>query len=577
MEFDISVEAQNLLRNGKMLANDETPAEMVGRVSKTLFKIEEKFGTPKNEIQNLTSDFENLILQKRLALSTPIITNAGRHLNKPLSACTVLGLDLQTELNSLRKSVTQAHTDGMGTGFNLDRLEEPIQMLRILNDMAIEIANAGKEERPVGNIAIMSVHNPKIAEFISIKDGSDDKKEVWKFNLSVNISKEFMEKLNQNGDYKLTDGQIVSAKEIFQKIAENAYRSGDPGVLFMDRFERDNPTPSFGRYESVAPCGEVGLMAGEACQFGSINLGKFVKNDAKGKRIDYEAMEQAVRILTRALDNSLEISLSRYAETSTRNVMSARRKIGVGICGLADLLGQLHLSYDSKEARSKAVEVISFINYISKLESHELAENRGSFNALPISRYLEMPGFIESRFGENETELVTKEMWRDLADRIRDSRLLRNVSTTALPPTGRSATIVDASHGIEPFFTLVNSSGVVNGYLYEELVGIGRSDSKTIQEIIKAGSIRDVDGIPNTIKNSYKTGLEIEPIDQIIMCSKVQDVVDEAISKTINLPKTSTVKEIQQIYLNGYVMGLKGVTVFRESSRTQQPRKLALV
>ncbi|MDE1825415.1 MAG: hypothetical protein KGH61_02955 [Candidatus Micrarchaeota archaeon] len=560
-----------------MIGNDESPADMVERVSKTLFKIEEKFGTSKNEIQNLTEDFEKLILQRQLALSTPIITNTGRHLNKPLSACTVIPLDLQTNLNSLRKSIAQAHMDGMGTGFNLDKVEEPIQMLRVLNDIANEITDAGKEERPVGNIAIMSVHNPKIKEFISIKEGSDNRNEVWKFNLSVNITKEFMEKLRQNEKYRLLDEQMISADEIFNKIAEKAHVSGDPGILFMHRFEGDNQTPSLGKYESVAPCGEVGLMVGEACQFGSINLGRFVKKDAKGKSIDYEAMNRAVRLLTRALDNSLEISLSLYSEANTRSVMSARRKIGVGICGLADLLGQLHLSYDSEEARSKAVEVISFINYVSKLESHELAKKRGSFNVLPLSRYLESPGFIESKYEKNGTELVTGEMWKDLADKIRDSRLLRNVSTMALPPTGRSATIVDASQGIEPFFTLIDSSGTVNRYLYEELMEVGKSDLGIIQEIRKAGSIRNVDGIPEAIKISYKTGLEIEPYNQIRMCFEVQNVVDEAISKTINLPKNSTVKEIQQIYLNGYEMGLKGITVFREGSRIQQPKKLALV
>lgn len=316
-------------------------------------------------------------------------------------------------------------------------------------------------------------------------------------------------------------------------------------------------------------------MAGESCQFGYINVGKFV-DPLSG--INYSQLEKLIRLMTRVLDNALEFSIEHYAHPLNQQVMRAKRKIGVGICGLADMLLQLRLPYSDLRSRRVAKDVIAFINYVSKLESHELAKQRGSFGAMGFvsgCRYNDNPGFLEEKYGSLETRTVTPIMWRDLASKIRDTRLLRNASTVALPPTGRSGLVIDASTGIEPIFSLVGYGGEINPYLKRELDKRRLLNEALCRQIFGLGRVGSMGGVPHDIKAVYQTALEIEPQEHLLMAGEIEKAVDESIAKTVNIPGASTTDDVVKIYLQAYKLRLKGITIFRTGSRKIQPRKLA--
>ena len=384
-----------------------------------------------------------------------------------------------------------------------------------------------------------------------------------------------MHAVEARGQYRLLDGTSLNAREVMYRIANNAAAGGDPGLIFIDRLNRDNPTPGVGLYVCTAPCAEVGLMVGESCQFGYINLGKFVNGQSD---INYEGLERLTRLMTRSLDNALEFSIEYYGHPINQQVMSAKRKIGVGICGLADLLLQLRLPYNDLQARQVAKDIITFVNYVSKLESHELAKKRGSFGAMKLvagCRYNDNPGFLEEKYGVLETNTVTSQMWRELGSRIRNTRLLRNASTIALPPTGRSGLVIDASTGVEPVFSLAEYDGKINPHLHCELQKRGIHTDALYQQIYQVGRVGGLAQVPEDIRSIYQTALEIDPLGHLLMARDIQQAVDESISKTVNLPESATPEDVLSTYLQAYQLGLKGITIFRAGSRKTQPRKLA--
>ena len=441
--FQPTTSAELVLRNGKILAHEESPQQMMERVVHTLFSVETKFKTNPTEIQRLEYEFGSLLDAGYCVMSTIILTNAGRYNDKPFSACTVPPIDLKKDMAKIKAVIDHLHQDGMGTGFNLDDIEDPVALLIKLNDIAATGAKSGKEDRPVGNIAVLSVCHPRIREFINAKNLADSSGKEWKFNISVNIDDAFMQAFLSNTTYRLRDGQEISARVLLGEMAKSVFICGDPGLLFMSRLNEGNPTPGVGDYVAVAPCGEVGLTSGESCQFGYINVGKFlIEEKEQPLVVDFKKLEQATRLMVRALDNALELSIDRYAYEEQQRIMKAKRKIGIGICGLADLFMQCNIAYSSERARDLAKDIIAFINYISKSESHEIAKVRGSFEAMALPkgcRYNDNPGFIEQRFGKISTPHVSAKMWHELAQKIRDTKLLRNSSTVALPPTGRSS------------------------------------------------------------------------------------------------------------------------------------------
>lgn len=561
-----SASAVRLLRSGRIISESENPRQMVERVVETIISPEVSFGTKRVETLAFEQALGELIDKKIIVFSTPILTNAGRYPSKPLSACAMPDMKPNRLLRT-KVLVNSLHRFGMGTGFNFSKLTNPVRMLMYLNRLAVDGSRSGKEDRPVGNIAILSVYHPMIMDFIQVKNLPSNKNNTWKFNISIDIDDNFMQSYYNDSSITLQNGNLIKAKRILSEIAVAAHGCGDPGIISMERIKADNPTPGLSNYETIAPCAEVGLSPGEVCQFGYLNLSKFVS----GKKFNYPKIEQATQILTRSLDNAVEINLS--ALPRSRRIMKMRRKIGIGVCGLADSLAKLEIPYDSVRGRKFACDIISLINYSSKLYSHKLAKTRGSFQGFTLGNgclYNLENGIIENKYIQNPTATVSARMWRDLANNIRETKLLRNSTTTALPPTGRSSQIVDASAGIEPYFSIQENSQV-----YRRLMKILRPKYSYLATKIKADNkIGHLCEIPLEIRMVYKTAVEINPKAHIHMAASIQRLIDESISKTINLPEQTSPDSIEQFFVFGYKAGLKSITIYRANSKQKQPLDL---
>src|SRR3989339_902798 len=345
--FNCSKYAHRVLKEGKILLEGEAPSQMVERVVSEIARAEmDFFGNSGSRVIHFENELGELLDSKKIIFSTPVLTNAGRNTSMPLSACVVPPIDLNGDFSKIKAMVDAYHQEAIGTGFNFDEVEDPVSMLDFLNEVAIKGAKSGRENRPVGNMGILSVDHPCIKEFVMVKAGVDKE---WKFNISINVTSEFIHALKKKGRYRLKNGKSVYAEEIFNMMAASTFLCGDPGLIFMERLNRDNPVPALGLYTSVAPCAEVGLAPGESCQFGYLNLGAFVLDS--GSEINTEGLLKTVSILVRALDNALEVSIQRFSIKKSSEIMMAKRKIGVGLCGLADMLAKLNLGYDSEPAR----------------------------------------------------------------------------------------------------------------------------------------------------------------------------------------------------------------------------------
>lgn len=493
---------------------NESIHDVFSRVSSEITKIENQFSS-----REVTSQFKKQILDmlenQKLIPSTTILMNAGRFENAPLSACAVPPINLHEDLSEIKKSVDNFHFNGMGTGFHFDDIEDPIPLIEYLNQIGIDGQNNEKQLRPVGNMGTLSIDHPKIIEFIKLKTENENKQ--WVFNFSVNIPNAILEELSKKGSITLKNGQKIDTEEILDSIAESIYKTGDPGLVFIDRLNDDNQVPSAGEYESLAPCGEVGLSSGETCQFSYINLGEFVKNN----KIDYEELKKTIFIAVRFLDDVVEYNISRYSNEASRNITKDKRKIGLGVCGFADLLKKLKLDYASKQANDIAENLFSYINYVSKKASVELAKERGAFGKFSESKYVTEENIIR-KYSKKPTKIITENQWIELDKEIKESGI-RNCATIALPPTGRSSLIIGASQSIEPYF--------------EEM-------------------------------------LDISPENQLLITASIQKFIDESISKTVNVNEDITVEEIKMIIKKSIALNLKGVTIYRDKSRNYQPTKL---
>jgi ribonucleoside-diphosphate reductase alpha chain len=383
----------------------------------------------------------------------------------------------------------------------------------------------------------------------------------------VNVNDAFMQAAKENKTFTLKDGKIIQAKELLGKIADAAHQCGDPGLISIERLNNDNPTPTVSSYKTTAPCAEVGLAPGETCVFGYINLASFV--DEQKQEIDFASLRSTVELMTRALDNILEVSIHRYVSPESRDIMQAKRKIGIGVCGFADLLVKLNVEYTEQKAQDILKEMLGAISYYSKVASVDLAKVRGSFTAIDESRYMD-EDFILNKYGTLHTSQVSEKQWKALAQDIKTNKLLRHATITSLPPTGRSATVIGASQSIEPIFSLKTRYGLyplLQAYLEKNKVA-----QTVIDEIERtgcAGHFKDKE------KNPFMTATEISYKDHLAMVIAAQQAIDESVSKTVNVPKTTTPAEIAAIYEYAYDAGLKGTSVFRADSRTYQPKELS--
>lgn len=571
--YRLSANIMRMLESQRIIDPGETSQQMLTRVTDTLFSPEAQFGTSPAEIAALKVQFAQYVIGGYMIPGTPTLTNAGRRPESALSSCVVIPVDLRQRTQS-EQTIRSYYAQNVGSGFDLSPYDDPVGMITWLNQLAVDETATGAHDRYIGNMASLHITHPRIVDFINLKrqDGS-----FPHFNISVDISQEFMQAVSENGSFQLTDGTQVDANELFNTIAECTWLTGDPGILFLDRINDDNPIPAVGRYVTTPPCGEMGLAEGETCQFGYLNLNQFTNNDGQ---INYPLLAEVTSLTTRALDNAIEKSLSHYPTAISTNITAIKRKIGIGVCGLAEMLMKSRLPYDSADARSLARDVLSFVNFVSTKRSVELAGERGSCIAMldrVQNRYF-TESFLEQKYACRPTNTVSADDWTGLADTIRTTGKLRNILTTALPPTGRASVLLGVTSAIEPFFNIVDREGNIQPHIATFVRhAIPDIAERAITDARANGTFQTLDYIPQPIRELLRTAQEISPMGHISMVGALagtEGVVDEAASKTVNLPKSASVEDIKEIFLLAHNMGLKNIAVYRDKSKAGQPQKL---
>jgi ribonucleoside-diphosphate reductase alpha chain len=459
------------------------------------------------------------------------------------------------------KDAALIHKSGGGTGFSFSRLRHegarvgstggvasgPVSFMRIFNTATEQVKQGGT--RRGANMGILRVDHPDILQFIRAKESTT---ELNNFNISVALTEEFMKAVEAGEEYDLiaphsgdSKGKL-RADEVFSLLVHKAWESGDPGIIFLDRINRDNPTPKQGEIESTNPCGEQPLLPYEACNLGSINLARFFEPQAEDG-VDWERLKEVVHLCVRFLDEVIDAS--RYPLPAITETVQRNRKIGLGVMGFADLLFELEIPYDSREGRHLGEKLMDFIQSESKSASKQLAAERGPFPAYEDSVY------AEKNLGP-----------------------YRNATATTIAPTGTLSIIGACSSGIEPLFALCFCRNVMDGErlvevnpYFEEALRKAESYSKALMEDVAAkGTVHDMDHVPEAIRKVFVTSHDIAGKDHLRMQAAFQKHTDNAVSKTVNLPNSATQEDIRDIYWMAYEMGCKGVTVYRDGCKAGQ-------
>ena len=538
----------------------ETPEEMFRRVAQAIASAELIYD-PKADVKAKEEEFYQLMANLEFLPNSPTLMNAGRELGQ-LSACFVLPIeDSMESIFEAVKNTALIHKSGGGTGFSFSRLRPetdrvgstggvasgPVSFMRAF-DTATDVIKQGGMRRGA-NMAILSVDHPDIMKFIVAKE---DPTAFTNFNLSVAVTAEFMEAVKAGTDYNLINPHTKeekkeNAKKIFDRIVDMAWKTGDPGVVFIDRINQDNPTPHLGSIESTNPCGEQPLLPCESCNLGSINLAKMLHATNGATEIDYPKLAETVRIVVRFLDNVIDVN--KFPLPEIEEMTRKSRKIGLGVMGFADMLIQLGIPYDSEEALQIASDIMQFINKEAHQASVELANERGVFPTFNGSIY-------------------------DAPDGPR----VRNASCTTIAPTGTLSIIVGCSSGIEPLFALSYTRNILDGaqlievnpYFEEVAKREGFYSEELMGQLASGVKLHDVDGVPGQIKRFFVTAHDISPEWHVRMQAAFQKETDNAVSKTVNFPKKATREDITKVYMMAYELGLKGITIYRDGSREGQ-------
>lgn len=539
----------------------ETPIAMFRRVAGNVAQAETRYARDAGVTALFSRRYYRLLASLDFLPNSPTLMNAGRDLQQ-LSACFVL--PVEDSLDSIFEAVKDQaliHQSGGGTGFSFSHLRPkndrvhstsgtasgPVSFMRVFNT-ATEVVKQGGARRGA-NMAILRVDHPDIFEFIDAKNRPD---EFTNFNLSVGVTDAFMRALDEGTSFPLIHprtGAVVrrlSAAAIFDRLTDSAWRTGEPGVVFLDTINAANPTPHIGTMESTNPCGEQPLLPYESCNLGSINLAHFLAGSPGRRRVDFDRLAETVRLAVRFLDDVIDVS--RFPLSRIDEITKGNRKIGLGVMGFADLLIELRIPYDTQEALDLGTQVMRFIREVGRDASVQLAKDRGVFPNYKGSR-LEAMG-----------------------------QPLRNATVTTVAPTGTISIIANCSPGIEPLYgvsfvrTVMDKTRLIS--LHPAFVRAAKRagiySPRLVQEIGANESIQHLSHIPESIRRLFVTAHDVTPEHHVRMQAAFQRYSDSGVSKTINLPPGARKADVAAAFRLAYRLGCKGITVFRSGSRENQ-------
>ena len=560
-DLELSVNTMEVLKRRYLLKDDqhnviETPDEMFRRVAHHVAEAETNYNSEPSREQ-AEERFYQMMKNREFIPNSPTLMNAGTFFGQ-LSACFVLPVeDSIDEIFESLKNMAKIHQTGGGTGFSFSHLRQkgalvsttkgkasgPVSFMSIFDKATGVIVQGGR--RRGANMGILRCDHPDIVDFIEAKN---HKGAFENFNLSVAVTDKFMADVRADRFFELKDPSTgkptskIKAKSLFDLITNAAWRTGDPGLVFIDEINRRNPTPEIGRIEATNPCGELPLLDFESCNLASINLSKMVDNG----KLSWKKLKDRVGWAVRFLDNVIEVN--KYPLPQNREITQANRKIGLGVMGFADMLIMLKIPYNSEVALKLAKKLMKFIHDRSLDVSAELAEQRGVF-----------PNYDRSIFAKK-------------------NRRIRNATVNTIAPTGTISIIAGCSSGIEPLFAISFVRNVLSGTklfevnpLFEEAAkreGLYKED--ILGEIARKGSLQTLNGISSELKRIFVTAFDVEPLHHLKVQAAFQKYTDNAVSKTINLSEEASVGDIREIYLKAHELKCKGITIYRYGSKEQQ-------